>query len=54
MANGHPGDLEVFHRARGVHAPINIRRNFLRPEQIMLTARHAHFFLHWLEALQNL
>ena len=48
VADGHPGDLEVFHGARRVHAPIDIRRNFLGPEQIMLLARHAHFFLHWL------
>lgn len=48
VADGHPGDLEVFHSACRVHAPIDIRRNFLRPEQIMLLARHAHFFLHWL------
>ncbi|MNU66989.1 hypothetical protein D3C71_563160 [compost metagenome] len=48
VANGHPGDLEVFHSARRVHAPIDIRRNFLCPEQIMLPARHAHCVLHWL------
>ncbi|MND86971.1 hypothetical protein D3C80_789560 [compost metagenome] len=51
MADRHAGDLKVLHRACRVHAPIDISRNFLRPEQILLPARHAHFFLHWLQAL---
>ncbi len=45
VADRYAGDLKVLHRARRVHAPINICRNFLRSEQIMLHARHAHFFL---------